>query len=145
MSVPSIIFAAFFVVIADGAVHLFKKFEHGDWATKFRNLSLDARSAVSVCFLCCVPISFFLTFVAFRFFGLRSALILAIFFLFAHFIYRTLMLISDKGASKCVSRGESQIEKHNRVRRYFSFCFAVFALLSATAIILWLQRISFFP
>jgi hypothetical protein len=145
MSVPSIIFAAFFVVIADGAVHLFKKFEHGDWATKFRNLSLDARSAVSVCFLCCFPLAAFLTVVTFRLFGLRSALILAIFFLFAHFIYRTLMLVSDKAAGKCASRNEHWIQKEDRVRRYFSFFFAIFALLSSAAIILCLQRTSFFP
>jgi len=145
MSVPLTIFAAFFVVIADGAVHLFKKLEDGNWATKCSGLSDGAKVGIFGCFLCCLPLSVFFAFVSFRSFGMRSALILAIFVLLAHFIYRTLMLVSDKGANKCASRNERRIEKENRVRRYFSFCFAAFALLSAAAIILWLQKISFFP
>jgi hypothetical protein len=145
MPVPLIIILAIFTVTGDTTMYLFKKLERGHWATKLRYLPHDAQSAAFACFLCCLPLSVFLAFIIFRFFDLRVALILAIFLLFAYTIYRILMLVSDKGANKCVSRGESQIEKHNRVRRYYSLIFAVFALLSAAAIILWLQRISFFP
>src|SRR4030042_3588023 len=97
-----IVFIAFLSIFTDGTVLLMKKISTGKFDAHFSEMDSDMREGA---FLLCVGIGstiFPLLFTSVAVIGLghRISVLLAIFVLFAHALYRTLVVLLDIAARK---------------------------------------------
>jgi len=125
---------AIFAVIVDSLVYLFKKYHNGNWMTRLQDLDAETRVTARFCCFLCVPPSLLLTTLTFFACGLQDMLIAAISVFAAHFAYRLPMTISDKGASRYVSRIRRKIQQQKKIRRCLSILSAGFAFCVAVMV-----------